>query len=124
MGKFRLFAAAIDSGHIWLAVFGVLNSVLSIYYYLRIVTFMYQRSDTFGSRSCSRLRPATSGTVSMSNTSVGAIGISPSTERAGTMRNTLLCLPTSRDFGPLRSCNGPKSRDLFDPKFFADSVNT
>jgi NADH-quinone oxidoreductase subunit N len=49
MGKFRLFAAAIDSGHVWLAVVGVLNSVVSLYYYLRIVIFMYQRPDTAGS---------------------------------------------------------------------------
>ncbi len=49
MGKFRLFAAAIDSGYIWLAVAGVLNSVLSIYYYLRIVMFMYLKSETAGS---------------------------------------------------------------------------
>jgi NADH-quinone oxidoreductase subunit N len=49
MGKFRLFAAAIDSGHVWLAVAGVLNSVISLYYYLRIVIFMYQRTETAGS---------------------------------------------------------------------------
>ena len=50
MGKFRLFGAAIESGHVWLAGAGVLNSVLSLYYYLRIVMFMYQwcilRCDT------------------------------------------------------------------------------
>ena len=49
MGKFRLFAAAIDAGYVWLAVMGVLNSVLSLYYYLRIVVFMYLRTETAGS---------------------------------------------------------------------------
>ncbi len=43
MGKFRLFGAAIDAGHVALAVAGVLNSVLSLYYYMRVVMFMYVR---------------------------------------------------------------------------------
>ena len=29
------------NGYIWLAVIGVLNSAASIYYYLRLVVFMY-----------------------------------------------------------------------------------
>jgi len=41
IGKFYLFSAAVKSGYIWLAVLGVLNSAVSIYYYLRIVVYMY-----------------------------------------------------------------------------------
>ncbi len=41
VGKFYLFSAAVKSGYIWLAVIGVLNSAVSIYYYLRIVVYMY-----------------------------------------------------------------------------------
>ena len=41
MGKLFLFNAAVDADLIWLAVFGVVNSVLSAYYYLRIVRVMY-----------------------------------------------------------------------------------
>lgn len=41
VGKFYLFSAAVKSGYIWLAVIGVLNSAASIYYYLRIVVYMY-----------------------------------------------------------------------------------
>src|SRR6476469_1560237 len=41
MGKFWLFSAAIDSGYYWLAVIGVLNSAISLYYYIRLVVFMY-----------------------------------------------------------------------------------
>lgn len=44
MGKFMIFKAAIQNGFIWLAVIGVLNSVVSIYYYLRIVVTMYMRT--------------------------------------------------------------------------------
>jgi NADH-quinone oxidoreductase subunit N len=41
MGKLWLFGAAIDAGYIWLAVIGVLNSALSLYYYVRIVVSMW-----------------------------------------------------------------------------------
>jgi NADH-quinone oxidoreductase subunit N len=48
MGKFWLFSAAIDAQYYWLAVIGVLNSAISLYYYLRIVVFMYLKVDTTG----------------------------------------------------------------------------
>jgi NADH-quinone oxidoreductase subunit N len=50
MGKFWLFGAAIDAGYVWLAVIGVLNSAVSLYYYIRIVVFMYVRTEAIGSR--------------------------------------------------------------------------
>jgi NADH-quinone oxidoreductase subunit N len=41
-GKFYLFKAAMESPQLtWLVVVGVLNSVVSVYYYLRIVVAMY-----------------------------------------------------------------------------------
>jgi NADH-quinone oxidoreductase subunit N len=42
-GKYYIFSAAIDRGLTWLAVVGVLNSALSLYYYLRVVVYMYMR---------------------------------------------------------------------------------
>jgi NADH-quinone oxidoreductase subunit N len=48
MGKFWLFGAAIESGYLWLAVVGVLNSAISLYYYLRVVVFMYLKKDVTG----------------------------------------------------------------------------
>ena len=42
-GKFYLFNAAIGEGLIWLAVWGVLNSVISVYYYLRPIVVMYMK---------------------------------------------------------------------------------
>jgi NADH-quinone oxidoreductase subunit N len=49
MGKFWLFGAAIDAGYVWLAVVGVLNSAISLYYYVRIVVFMYLKREAIGS---------------------------------------------------------------------------
>jgi len=39
--KFRLFAVAVHEGYVWLAVLGVLNSVVSFYYYLGVLSKMY-----------------------------------------------------------------------------------
>ena len=46
VGKFYLFAAAIEAGWTWVAVVGVLMSALSLYYYFRLVVFMYQQDET------------------------------------------------------------------------------
>ena len=41
IGKIFLFTSAVQGGLAWLAVAGVINSVLSAYYYLRVVRLMY-----------------------------------------------------------------------------------
>ena len=46
IGKFYLFSGAIQKGYIWLAVIGVLNSAASVYYYLRIMVYMYMKEAT------------------------------------------------------------------------------
>ena len=43
IGKFQIFSAALQEGWIWLTVIGILNSALSVYYYLRVIMFMYLR---------------------------------------------------------------------------------
>ena len=40
-GKLYLFSAAVESGWIWLAVVGMINSVISAYYYLRVTVAMF-----------------------------------------------------------------------------------
>lgn len=40
-GKFYLFNAAVGEGLIWLAIWGVINSVISVYYYLKPIVYMY-----------------------------------------------------------------------------------
>jgi len=41
VGKFYVFRSAILAGHLTLAIIGVLNSVLSVVYYLRVIVAMY-----------------------------------------------------------------------------------
>jgi NADH-quinone oxidoreductase subunit N len=41
MGKFYVFSAAVKSGFVGLVIIGVLNSLISVYYYLRVVVIMF-----------------------------------------------------------------------------------
>jgi NADH-quinone oxidoreductase subunit N len=41
IGKFYVFSAAVKAQYYWLAVIGVLNSVVAAYYYLRVMMYMY-----------------------------------------------------------------------------------
>lgn len=45
-GKALLFGAALDAGFLWLVVIAILNSVLALAVYLRIIVAMYQPSET------------------------------------------------------------------------------
>lgn len=48
-GKFFVFRAAIESGLWWLALIGILNAFVALYYYLSIIKYMYlYRSDDEG----------------------------------------------------------------------------
>ena len=46
IGKFFIFSAAIDEGYLWLVIIGVLNSLVSVYYYLKPVVAMYMEPAT------------------------------------------------------------------------------
>lgn len=48
MGKFWLFSAAIESGYIWLAVVAVGNSAISLYYYIRVIVYMWIKEEIAG----------------------------------------------------------------------------
>jgi NADH-quinone oxidoreductase subunit N len=43
IGKLFLFASLLDAQWIWLAIVGAINSVISLYYYVRIVRNMFLR---------------------------------------------------------------------------------
>jgi NADH-quinone oxidoreductase subunit N len=75
MGKFWLFSAAIEAGYVWLAVIGVLNSAISLYYYIRIVVFMYVKKETTGSEPTAS--PALAFTLAVAVIATIALGIYP-----------------------------------------------
>ena len=43
VAKFYIFSAAIQEGYVTLVIIAVLNSVISFYYYLRVIVFMYMK---------------------------------------------------------------------------------
>ena len=43
IGKLYVFTSVISAGYVWLAIVGVLNSVVSLYYYVRVIRNMYLR---------------------------------------------------------------------------------
>jgi len=53
MGKFYIFSAAINAGYVGLAIIAALNSLVSLYYYLRILVVMY-----FGEKRTQTWSPA------------------------------------------------------------------
>jgi len=48
IGKFFLFSAAIRDGYVGLAIIGVLGSVVSVFYYFRLMVFMYMKDPEEG----------------------------------------------------------------------------
>jgi NADH-quinone oxidoreductase subunit N len=60
IGKWYIFTAAVQEGHYWLAIIGVLTSVISVFFYLRIVVMMYMSESAPGVEG---RRPAVSGTA-------------------------------------------------------------
>jgi NADH-quinone oxidoreductase subunit N len=48
VGKWYLFASAVSAGNYALAIIGVLTSVVSVFFYLRVVVMMYMSDDPSG----------------------------------------------------------------------------
>lgn len=76
MGKFYLFRAAVEADLTWLAVVGVLNSVVSAYFYLKVVVAMYLREPADGVlvKTC----PLVGLTVTASTVGIVILGLMPS----------------------------------------------
>jgi len=45
LGKWAVFAPAIDAGLVWLAILGVLTSAVSAYYYLRVLVVFFMKPE-------------------------------------------------------------------------------
>jgi len=48
ISKFYIFKTAIESGHTTVAIIGILTSIVSVYYYLRVVYYLYMREPVAG----------------------------------------------------------------------------
>ena len=76
IGKWYIFSAAVQEGHYWLAIIGVLTSVVSVFFYLRIVVMMYM---TEGAETVRPRLPATAvAGLALATIGVFYLGILPS----------------------------------------------
>jgi NADH-quinone oxidoreductase subunit N len=51
VGKFALFTSVIDAGLVWLAVIGIVTTLISAFYYLRVVVYMFMQEGEPETRS-------------------------------------------------------------------------
>ena len=76
IGKWYIFSAAVQEGHYWLAIIGVLTSVVSVFFYLRIVVMMYM---TEGAETVRPRVPATAmAGLALATLAVLYLGVLPS----------------------------------------------
>ena len=83
-GKYYVFAGAIEGGMTWLAVTGVVMSVVSAYYYLRLVVLMYFSEQ--GGAEAPALRPLGLAALIIAAAAIIGFGVFPSTLLALTSR--------------------------------------
>jgi NADH-quinone oxidoreductase subunit N len=48
ISKFYIFKTAVESGHTTVALIGILTSIVSVYYYLRVVYYLYMKEPVAG----------------------------------------------------------------------------
>lgn len=77
MGKFLVFKSAWEKGFVMLVVFGVLNSAMSVYYYLRPIVLMYMSAAPEGGRRRTPIGAATAVALGVSVVGVFYLGMIP-----------------------------------------------
>jgi NADH-quinone oxidoreductase subunit N len=91
VSKFYIFKTAVESGHSTVALIGILTSIVSVYYYLRVVYFLYMKE---GSEGETAIDSGVFGVAALTISIVGIllIGIYPTPlfERAGAAARALL----------------------------------
>lgn len=75
VGKYYLFASAVQSNLTWLAIIGVVTSLFSTYYYLRVVVYMYFRE---GGEELPALSKLSFTSVVISGVGIILLGVFPS----------------------------------------------
>jgi NADH-quinone oxidoreductase subunit N len=91
IAKFYVFKTAVDSGHVTIALVGILTSIVSVYYYLRVVYYLYMKEADGAAQA---IDPDIFGTGALviSLAGIFAIGLFPAPlfEAAGAAARALL----------------------------------
>jgi NADH-quinone oxidoreductase subunit N len=77
LGKLYVFGAAVEADLIWLAVIGVINSVISAYYYLRVIVVMYMVESSEVEAGPSLVSPALQVGVGLASVAIVVVGLWP-----------------------------------------------
>ncbi|HVT45005.1 MAG TPA: NADH-quinone oxidoreductase subunit N [Thermoanaerobaculia bacterium] len=75
IAKFYIFKVAVDSGHVGIALIGILTSIVSVYYYLRVVYFLYMKDS--GTAPAIHAGPFATGALAISMAGIMVIGLFP-----------------------------------------------
>ncbi len=76
IGKFYLFASAVKKGFVGLTILAVINSAISVYYYLRVMVYMYFK-ESEGMSFDTSISPSGSISVALSSLGVLFLGVFP-----------------------------------------------
>jgi NADH-quinone oxidoreductase subunit N len=77
VGKFYIFGGAVQQGHVLLAVIGVMASLVSVYYYLRVVVVMYMQPSPEGETRFAAANPAIGLALVVAVVGILALGVYP-----------------------------------------------
>jgi NADH-quinone oxidoreductase subunit N len=78
ISKFYIFKTAIESGHTTVALIGILASIISVYYYLRVVYYLYMKEPAEGFAVTATGGVFALGALTIAVVGILAIGIYPS----------------------------------------------
>jgi NADH-quinone oxidoreductase subunit N len=76
IGKWYIFSAAVGAGYYWLAIIGVLTSVVSVFFYLRVVVMMYM-ADRVGAPVPARVTLVGMAALTVSIAAIVYLGVLP-----------------------------------------------
>lgn len=92
ISKFYIFKTAIESGHTTVALIGILTSIISVYYYLRVVYYLYMKEPVDGHAVASTNGVFALGALTIAVVGILAIGVYPTPlfQAAGNAARVLL----------------------------------
>ena len=92
MSKFYIFKTALESGHTVVALIGILTSIVSVYYYLRVVYYLYMKEPVEGYAVAPVGGVFAAGALTIAIVGIIAIGVYPSPlfQAAGNAARVLL----------------------------------
>ena len=92
MSKFYIFKTAIESGHTVVALIGILTSIVSVYYYLRVVYYLYMKEPADGFAATPAGGVFAAGALTIAIVGILAIGLYPTPlfQAAGNAARVLL----------------------------------